>query len=276
MTWGFIVMAFTGLILFIVPAGRIAQWVNWTLFGLTKDQWTQIHVLFCIVFLIGGGFHIYFNWKPLIRYFYSKAKQGVNLGKEIIISLVISVVLIIAAIAEISPFNYVFEFSTFLKDSWIISEAYEPPIGHAELLSLKSFTKKQGIDLNEALSELEKANIKVAADKDSLGKIAIENKISPMAIYQIIQKLEKTEVPVEGADYTPEKVEEILEGKGVGRKNVEWLATEYKIDMTEVEKRLAKNNVTYTKEETFHDISDRYSVGPMDIAKIIMVQGYTL
>ncbi len=276
MTWGFIVMVFTGLILYLVPAGRIANWVNWTLLGLSKDQWGQIHILFCFVFLISGGFHVYFNWKPLIKYIYSKTKKEFNLGKEMIISLVVSVVMIVIATAEIPPFHYVFEFSDFLKDSWIVSEEYEPPLGHAELLSLKTFTTKQGIDLKKAIEELKNNDIVVSADKDSLGKIAMENDMSPLDVYRVIKKLETVEVPKAGTEYTMEKVEDILEGKGVGRKNFKWLITEYKIDINNAIARLKQNAITLKDNETFHDIADRYNVSPMDIVKVIMVEGYTM
>ena len=59
-------------------------------------------------------------------------------------------------------------------------------MGHAELMSMTVFTKKQGIDLNQAIEELKNNNITVKAPKDSLGKIAKENDVSPMRIYQLI------------------------------------------------------------------------------------------
>ena len=35
----FLIMAVSGLILFIVPEGRIANWHDWRFLGLTKNQW---------------------------------------------------------------------------------------------------------------------------------------------------------------------------------------------------------------------------------------------
>jgi hypothetical protein len=113
-TFGFLILATTGLILYLVPAGRIAEWVHWSLFGLTKSQWAHIHTLAGLMFLIAGGFHIYFNWKPLMKYLINKMKSGINLKKELYISLIISVLLMVAAAKEIPPFHYVFEFSEYL------------------------------------------------------------------------------------------------------------------------------------------------------------------
>ena len=75
---------------------------------------------------------------------------------------------------------------------------------------------------------------------------------------------------------TLEKVEEMLEGKGVGRKNIDWLVEKYELDPTTTKDRLAKNSITATNEETFHDIADRYEVSPLDIIKVMMVEGHTI
>lgn len=275
-TFGFLILAATGLILYLVPAGRIAEWVHWSLFGLTKSQWAHIHTLASLMFIVAGGFHIYFNWKPLMKYLINKIKGGVNLKKELYISLLVSVLLMVAAAKEIPPFHYVFEFSEYLKNSWIISEEYEPPMGHAELMSMTVFSKKQGIDLTKAVEALKNNNITVKAPKDSLGKIAKENDVSPMRIYQLIKKFEKVAEIKSTDEYTAEKVEELLEGKGIGRKNLEWLVTNYKLDSKKVGRRLKSNNITYSEKDSFHDIADQYQVSPMDIVKVAMVKKYRL
>ena len=62
----FIVMLLTSIILYIVPQGRIAYWADWRLWGLTKEQWGNIHINTGILFLTALGFHIYYNWKPIL------------------------------------------------------------------------------------------------------------------------------------------------------------------------------------------------------------------
>ena len=58
----FIGMVFTGVILFVVPPGRIANWTGWTLIGLTKHQWIGLHDWFSVIFIAASVFHIYLNW----------------------------------------------------------------------------------------------------------------------------------------------------------------------------------------------------------------------
>lgn len=276
MTFGFIVLFITGVILYIVPAGRVANWVHWTFLGLTKPQWGNIHILSGFVFLIAGIFHIYFNWKPLKKYFYSRAKQGINLKKEMVISTIATIVLVWAAIADLPPFSYVFEFGEFASDSWVTEEKYEAPIGHGELLALSSFTAKLKIDTAKAMEELEKNGVKVGSSKDSLERIAKENDISPMEIYSMIQKFEPSPEEIVLEELTAEKVEDILEGKGVGRRNISWLTDEFKLEMEKAKRRLAKNKIEASEDESFHDIADRYNVSPMDIVKVILVRGHSL
>jgi len=188
-TAGFIIMALTGIVLFVVPEGRIAYWTNWSFLCLTKKDWGNIHIVSSLVFLIAGLFHLYFNWSTLKGYIIKKARGGINRAWEMAIALCITIFLVAGAILELPPLNHILKFNEFVKDSWIISEEYEPPFGHAEMLSLKVFAKKMDIDLNSALSSLESAGIEVVSVEDSLGKIAGENGISPMDLFRVIQPL---------------------------------------------------------------------------------------
>ncbi|MDH5411123.1 MAG: DUF4405 domain-containing protein, partial [Alphaproteobacteria bacterium] len=60
---GFTVMTVTGLILFVMPPGRVAYWTNWALMGLEKSDWTAVHIVFSLLFVLAGLIHLFFNWK---------------------------------------------------------------------------------------------------------------------------------------------------------------------------------------------------------------------
>jgi hypothetical protein len=276
MTLGFIQLLVSGVILYIVPPGRVAQWVDWTLFGLTKTQWGNIHTLSGFMLLIAGGFHLYFNWRPLKHYLYSRVKKRVNLKKELAISLAITVIMVFSSITELPPFSYVFDFGAHVKDSWVVEEKYEAPFGHAELLSFDSFTNKLKINKEKALAELKANGIQVVNGKDSLAKIAKSNQISPMGVYLHIRKFEPAKEEVASEMLTAEKVEDLLSGTGLGRRNLNWLLAKFKIDPEKAAKRLKKSNIQATNDETFHDIAGRSECGPLDIAKVVLVKGHAL
>ena len=58
----FIILSLTGIILYVEPHGRVAYWTKWRFLGLEKDQFGSIHVLASLLFLIAGGFHLYFQY----------------------------------------------------------------------------------------------------------------------------------------------------------------------------------------------------------------------
>ncbi len=43
--------------LFVSPPGRVANWTNWSLVGLTKHQWGGLHIWFSTVFLFVAIVH---------------------------------------------------------------------------------------------------------------------------------------------------------------------------------------------------------------------------
>ncbi len=62
----FVFLTLTSLILFIVPHGRVAYRSDWRLWGLSKTQWSDLHINIGFLFLIAIFVHIYYNWKPAL------------------------------------------------------------------------------------------------------------------------------------------------------------------------------------------------------------------
>jgi hypothetical protein len=85
---GFIIMSFTGIVLYFTPQGRVAYWTDWKFLGLTKVDWGNIHIISCFLFIVVGLFHLYYNWKPLTNYLSDKASHTFKLRKELMLSLI--------------------------------------------------------------------------------------------------------------------------------------------------------------------------------------------
>lgn len=71
----FLIMTYTGIMLFLCPHGRVAYWSDWHLFGLNKDQYGELHTTSMIVFVLFGILHIFYNWKPILSYLKDKSKK---------------------------------------------------------------------------------------------------------------------------------------------------------------------------------------------------------
>jgi len=184
-TFSFLVMTYTGGMLFIVPQGKYAYWMNWKLFGLSKEQYGSLHVTFMVLFLVGMILHIYLNWKPLMMYLKNRNREFSLLTKEFIFALGFTLIFVFGTLYEVAPFKTFLDFEDSIKATWVTDET-TPPYGHAESSSLKSLCKKTYIDLNKALATLEKNGIKGAEANKQVGEIAKENGIAPSDIYNLI------------------------------------------------------------------------------------------
>ena len=187
---GFIIMTVSGIVEYIRPAGRISYWIHWSFLGLQKAAWDNIHVIGSLLFIVGGAFHIYFNWKPIVNYFSARTAEAVKHKKELLITGLVTVWVVISGIWALPPLQYVVDFSEGIKSAWVASPEHEPPFGHAELLSLKVFCQRMGIPAKEAAALLGKKGVKIASGKQSLEEIAVQNRMIPMEIYAMIKPLE--------------------------------------------------------------------------------------
>ena len=178
----FILLITTSIILYIVPHGRVAYWADWRLWGLTKTEWSNIHINLGILLLLAISLHIYYNWKPITSYLKNKAKQVKVFTKEFNIALALTIIFVLGTYLFIPPFSWVLELSESIKDSATIKYG-EPPYGHAELSSLKTFTSKMGLDLNQSMERLQKVGITFDSAKQTLKEIAESNIISPQQLY---------------------------------------------------------------------------------------------
>jgi hypothetical protein len=271
----FLIMTITGIVLYFTPQGRVAYWVNWKFTGLTKTDWGNIHIISSIAFAIAGAFHIYFNWKPILNYFSGKIADTLRYRKELAVTTLLSVFIIVGSIYLLPPFNYVIDFSEYLKSAWVKSREYEPPFGHAEEVSLKIFTKKMDIDLSKAERELKAKDITFNSVNEKLKDIALNNNMIPMDIYVVIKKFEK-KIAEEGITFTPDLVEEQFAGTGIGQKALSWMLEDLGINPELARQRLLKSNITASDDETLKQIASRYEIEPIEILTIMLVEDYSV
>lgn len=186
----FLIMTVSGVVLFIVPQGRIAAWVDWRMLGLTKTQWGDMHITTSLLFALAGLRHTWLNWRALVSYFQDKVSKALTLKVELAVAAVITVFCAVAGIYKTPPLSYILDLNEYVKESWIKTEEDEPVISHAELLPLKSLLRKVDIELEPALAELKKQGITISGPEEKLETIARNNNRSPAAIYRLISHLE--------------------------------------------------------------------------------------
>lgn len=260
-----IISAFTGIVLYFVPQGRVARWILWDFLGMGKDAWGGIHTLSSYLFLIFFVFHVLNNLTSIKNYLVKKS-GGINQGPQLLAAIIISVVIFVSGAFSLYPLHYVMEFGEYLKGMAVSSPDDEPPFGHAEEVPLASFCRKMDIDVSKAMTLLRENGIKIENKEKTLAEVAIENKTSPLDIYLMIKELEVLPVvtPVSDASgnseasdeevWTVEKVEKVFNQAGQGRKTVEDVAKQLNIPVEKALKRLAAKGIEAKASDTLKDL----------------------
>ena len=114
----FLVIAISGVVLYIGPHGRVAHTTNWTLLGLNKGQWNHLHMTGALLFLIAAVFHLVWNWGMFWGYIKKKGKAGLNLKIELALALILGIVVVAGTIVDIVPFSSFFELKRTINSHW--------------------------------------------------------------------------------------------------------------------------------------------------------------
>ncbi len=272
-TWAFVVLTVTGVVLYIVPQGRIAYWTHWSLAGLNKEQWAWVHMMFGGIFIVTGALHLYYNWKPFKKYLAERVKGELNLSRELVVSLMLTAVVVVLSIYNLPPASWIFALNDTIKSSWVTSPELEPPFGHAEEVSLKGIAKRMRLDLDGAIEGLRRNNLRFDPG-DSLDAIARNNSTTPMVIYGHISKYKEKKPAKIRMSWTPEDVEAEFSGTGLGRKRITELCDLAGVKLPDCLNRLRSSGIDATTTDGVRDLATRHERNPIDLLKLILIPGH--
>jgi len=262
-------MCYTGLILIIVPEGRVAYWANWQLLGLNKAQYGELHTATSLLFIIVSILHIYLNWKAIMQYLKNKAKKIVLFTPNFVVALIITGAVFMGAYYKVSPFSDLFIWQADIDDYW--ADKYgEPPFGHAELVGLKNFAKKIDLDFKKVEEILQANGIKYDNPNETLLQIANKNNKTPQEIYLLIKDA-KIEADINETNPKSSDNKENLpaEGSGLGKKNILSVINEYGLDKNSVFANLEKAGIKFDEKSVMKDMAAQIGVTPIDLFKIM-------
>jgi len=260
------VLLLNSVVLYVVPEGRVAYWADWRFWGLTKTQWGDQHVTVGVLFLVAGFLHIYYNWKPIVAYMKNKAREIKIFTGAFNVALALTLIFVVGTIYNVPPMSTIINISASFKAAG--SEKYgEPPYGHAELSSLKMFTKKESLDLEQSLVLLEKAGLQVSGEKDTLKEIATKNNMTPQQVYDIIKPaLPKSAAGEISAGITPFPDSP---KSGWGKKTLQAVCSEYGLKLEMIIHKLSDKGVSAGPDETIKDIAAANDLDPMGLFEIL-------
>ena len=259
-TISFIIDTVSGVMLYIAPPGRVANWTNWKIWGLTKAEWSALHIIFSLILMIIIGFHLYYNWKMFINFIWSKIKKALNLKIELATSLLASILIFMMTLWSVPPFSSIIDLGSYFQASWEENKT-DAPIPHAELLSLKEFADKTKVPLDKIISAIKAKGYKIKDASQTLGDIAKDNNISPNALYEAVKD--------QGMKSAAPKT---LEGSGIGKKTLEKVCAEQNIPIDKAISRLQNNGINADPKDKMMKIATRANKSPIEIVNILSGQ----
>jgi len=251
-TFSFLISLVSGIVLYFTPQGKIAHWVHWTFWGLDKETWSALHINSSLIFFIIIIFHIYYNWKLLIGYIKKRAQMAFNLKAETLTALLISLFVIVASLYNIQPFGTIIKWNEDIKDYWAAKADAEPPIPHAEAMTVTEFCEKLNIPIERFENRAKQYNWKVLSNDDTIKDIAKRSNIAPSEIYKALQVASGTG-----------------NGSGWGRKTLQQVCQELGQDTQTALKKLKAKQIIAEENSYIRDIANDYQLRPIDVINII-------
>jgi len=183
----FLVSGTSGAILYLTPRGRTANWTNWTLFGLGKEQWAALHTNIAILFLIAAGLHVVLNWTMFWGYIKKKAGAGLNLKRELALAVVIAVLFVAGTLYHLPPFSTINAWNDQIKNYWD-RKAAQAPVPHSEELTLAEFAAEVGLSVEDASEALRKEGFDVRDTSLTMAQLAESKGVAPSDVFAAIQE----------------------------------------------------------------------------------------
>jgi hypothetical protein len=249
MVMSFVLLLATSVVLYIEPEGRVAYWSEWTLLGLSKTQWGNLHIVLGVMFVLGGFVHIYLNWKPILNYMRNRAREFRMFTAEFNVALVITVLFGLGTYFALPPFQWILDLSESIKES--ASREYgEPPYGHAELTGLSLLARRVDLDPEECLARLRAAGIQVKSPNQPVIEVAHANGLTPKLVYEAMQP-PASEGPRPLSEEPP---------MGIGRQTLGQISATYGLELEELLRFFRERGLAPRKESTLRQLAEEKGV----------------
>jgi hypothetical protein len=242
----------SGVVLYITPPGRYAHWTNWTLWGLSKEGWGSMHTIFGYLLLVIIAGHLYYNWKVIVAFVWSKVRRTFNLKRELAVATIISLAIFLGTYWNVAPFSTVMKFGEKAKHSWEQKDpSYARGRGRGFASSSVALAKEDGRKSRPNNgSECSQPSIPLTAENrgngaQGKGRNAFSQAVGPAETIPSVQK-----------------------GRGLGRKTLDIVFSGYGIPMDEGLSRLKSQSIEAKATDTLRELANRSGKRPSEIIRI--------
>jgi len=252
LTITFLVMTISGIMLFVAPPGRVANWSGWTILGLSKHGWEDQHLVFATAFIVLSIFHLFvLNWKAFFNYLKSKASKGLSHPAELFASLILFVLFAAGTLWHLPPFEQIIALGEKVSNSWEY-KAGGPPVPHAEAMPLEELgaLPQVRVSAEAMLEKLRAAGVKVQGTEQTLQEIADENGMEAQKLYTLI---------------AGEAQSKGLSGSGWGRKTLTEAAETIGVTPLALQQALTQQEIEASPDETIREIATNNGMEPSEL-----------
>ena len=254
----FVMLLVSGIILYIAPPGRVANWTDWQMLGLTKSGWQNQHSVFGFAFALLSLFHLFvINWKAFLSYLKKKTTEGLNSPKELFSSLLLFLFFGVGTYFVIQPFSAIIDFGKNISASWEQRDK-QPPVPHAETMTLVELARQPGLggDAELLKTKLDEAGFSVTSVDETLADIAVRNSTTAQKLYQHIAP------PAESRKKT-------LPAEGLGRKTLQEIADGAAISVSSLQLALGQKGIEAEQDMTLKTIAEQNSLTMSELRGIL-------
>jgi Domain of unknown function (DUF4405) len=255
--FSFIVIAASGLVLFVAPPGRVANWSQWRFGSLLKADWQAVHTVFALLFVAAAALHVYFNWRVILNYLRRKVGEGLHRGRELGAASAVGAAVLALTLGGIPPFSTIVTLGETAKNSWS-DPSTEPPVPHAELWTVAKFAETNKLTVDQAMDNLRQAGMPAPGPDTTLQALAATYTVTPRQIYL------KALGPVRAASVP------LAEGGGFGQKSVGEICQQVNIPVETAIDRLRQAGFTdATPDSNMRQLATANGKRPIEVAQII-------
>lgn len=192
-----------------------------------------------------------------MAYLRSKMTEGLHMKREVGAAMGAGVLLVALTIGGVPPFSSVMEAGDGIKNSWA-GQTREPPIPHAEELTVQKLAETAKVPEAQARENLEKHGVTMERPDMTVKQIAASNKITPEQVYERMYADGAKPMVAQG------------QGGGWGRKTVTDICTQYSVPSETGLDRLKTAGFSATARTPLKELALGSGRTPSEIAQIIV------
>ena len=270
----FLVMAVTGVVLYVTPPGRVAHWTDWTLLGLGKDDWAAVHISASLIFVAAGLLHLANNWKPFLHHLRERAARIGTPRREAVAAFAGVGLIVGGSIADVPPFSYLMRVNELAKGMWSLQAGREPPFGRAEEATIAVLAGRMQRPPEALVEALRSRGLEVGDPAEVVRQVADRNGMTPAAVYDAARRglaaMPRTGPEEDLSALTPDQIRQRFADTGAGRKTLAQIAAELALEVGEAQARLQRAGIGAAPNDRLRDVGERHGLGPTDVIVLIL------